>query len=544
MVKINDDINIHFPLKMIPRDQQLKALQFIKDSLNTGKKFILLDLAVGSGKTYLTNMLCNYYLNYINSEASFDILTESKVLQSQYSRENDYIKDFRGKNNYVCEKFDCSCEQGLEICSALKQNCSVEDCPYTYAKKQWIESRVGLTNFHMFDTLSLYVSTILDQRDSNVLIIDEAHNFEEVFSSYISTSTSTKSLKKYGFDLKTIEEYDQKIKRIKTLPQYVGFISNQFIPDVEKLIYKFEEQIKSNYKVKEEYSKYKSYCESQLQVFKNMEKEYKLKPENWVLDISTNIYDKLYNGIVLEAKPVWVSNYLYDILWSRYDHVIFLSGSILNMDVFCDINGLDKKLTTYMELPSVFPIKNRPIFFIKCGKMTMNEKEQTFKIQLEYIKKILARNIKHKGIIHTANYENQKLLMENLFDNRLIFHTPENKEEMLEKHINADYPSIIVSPSLISGVDLKDELGRFSIIQKIVYPYLGSNKVKQRQKTNPNWYNMKACQDFCQMYGRTTRSIDDWSETYVLDSCLSDLLRYNSKYIPRYVSDAIKLLKI
>jgi len=46
------------------------------------------------------------------------------------------------------------------------------------------------------------------------------------------------------------------------------------------------------------------------------------------------------------------------------------------------------------------------------------------------------------------------------------------------------------------------------------------------------------------MYGRSVRSHDDWAETFVLDSSLSDMLKYNSKLVPRWVSDSIKILKV
>jgi Rad3-related DNA helicase len=97
---------------------------------------------------------------------------------------------------------------------------------------------------------------------------------------------------------------------------------------------------------------------------------------------------------------------------------------------------------------------------------------------------------------------------------------------------------------MISGVDLKDDLSRFQIIIKIPFPYLGSEKIKMRQKTNKDWYSWKTIVDLIQMYGRSIRSHEDYAETYILDSSFSDVLRYNSKLIPTWFSDAIKILKV
>jgi Rad3-related DNA helicase len=231
-------------------------------------------------------------------------------------------------------------------------------------------------------------------------------------------------------------------------------------------------------------------------------------------------------------------------IYDKYDHIIFMSGSILNKNMFSYINGLEKEYTTYFDTPSTFSINRRPIYYMKLGKMTWKQKEETFKTQLIYIKKILKKNKNKKGIIHTGNYEIAHWLQEKCIDSRLIFHTPENREEMLLAHINSDLPTVIVSPSMMSGIDLKDDLSRFQIILKIPFPFLGSEKIKIRQKTNPEWYNWKTVVDFLQQYGRSNRSIDDWAETFVLDSSFSDLLKYNTNIIPRWVTDAIKILKI
>jgi len=101
----------------------------------------------------------------------------------------------------------------------------------------------------------------------------------------------------------------------------------------------------------------------------------------------------------------------------------------------------------------------------------------------------------------------------------------------------------IVSPSMMSGIDLKDDLSRFAIILKIPYPNISSNKIKSRQRSNRDWYDWKTIVDIIQTYGRTVRSEDDYSDTFILDSSLSDILKYKSKYLPRYFTNAIKTLK-
>ena len=105
-------------------------------------------------------------------------------------------------------------------------------------------------------------------------------------------------------------------------------------------------------------------------------------------------------------------------------------------------------------------------------------------------------------------------------------------------------PTVLVSPSMMNGVDLKDDLSRFQVIMKVPYPNIKSKKIKKRQKDNKEWYNWKTVVDLIQAYGRSIRSEEDYAETYILDESLSNIMKFNFKYLPSYFTDAIKSLKL
>ena len=63
-------------------------------------------------------------------------------------------------------------------------------------------------------------------------------------------------------------------------------------------------------------------------------------------------------------------------------------------------------------------------------------------------------------------------------------------------------------------------------------------------ETNKDFYSYRTVCDLIQMYGRCNRSYTDYSNTFILDSNFSDVLMYSGKYLPRWVSNAIKELKI
>jgi ATP-dependent DNA helicase DinG len=89
----------------------------------------------------------------------------------------------------------------------------------------------------------------------------------------------------------------------------------------------------------------------------------------------------------------------------------------------------------------------------------------------------------HKGIIHTTSYEQLNFIKENISEinkRRLLVTDPEiQREEVVEEHVNSTKPTVLISPSLHMGLDLKDNLSRFQIITKVPYPNIMLNIVLQ-----------------------------------------------------------------
>lgn len=545
MIEVNGK-KIYYPIKYTPKDYQIDVLDFIKKSILSGKKNILINSATGTGKSFIvSSMFSNWYRNHVNESARFDILTNSKILQDQYIKDFDFINIYKGKSNYYCNIFNCQCDIGKDLCKDKKLPCSNTTCPYDQAKNKWLAGDIGLTNFHLYNTLAVHQTNMLDSRDSNVLIIDECHSFEENFSNLLSTKISAKILKKCGFDGKEIEKLDDRfISKIKNLDKYLEFIERKLVPELEHKLLLFEGKVSTAQK-KEKliFTKYIQEIEAKLSAFEHLFKSYKNNPNNIALDVNINKSDKMYSGAELTTEHLFVYEYINEYIWKRYDHIIFMSATILNDKMFSFINGLDDKLTAYYDIPTPFLLKNRPIYYMKVGKMNYTNKVETFKNMIPWINKIIAK-YPSKGLIHTSNYEIAEWVKENISNSRLLFHTTEDRNEILEKHLTSVEPTILVSPSMEEGVSLDDDLARFQIILKINYPNLASNRIKLRQKINPEWYNWSACVNTIQASGRGVRNIDDYCDTFILDSNFSDLLRYNSHMIPKYFTDAIKILKI
>src|SRR3989442_10175362 len=139
-----------------------------------------------------------------------------------------------------------------------------------------------------------------------------------------------------------------------------------------------------------------------------------------------------------------------------------------------------------------------------------------------------------KGIIHTTSYEQVNFIIENISPinaSRLLVTDPEKqRDEVIAEHANSTKPMVLISPSLYTGLDLKDELSRFQIITKVPYP--ADRWTKAKRQMDPEWYYWQTVLKFVQAYGRSIRSKEDRAKTYILDSAFASLVRKNKHMFP------------
>ena len=99
-------------------------------------------------------------------------------------------------------------------------------------------------------------------------------------------------------------------------------------------------------------------------------------------------------------------------------------------------------------------------------------------------------------------------------------------------HINGKKPTVLLSPSMTEGVDLKGDASRFQIICKVPYPYLGDKLIRKRMNKWKWWYPLQTLKVIIQSVGRSVRSKDDQAITYILDSDWDRFYSRNSGLFP------------
>ena len=266
-------------------------------------------------------------------------------------------------------------------------------------------------------------------------------------------------------------------------------------------------------------------------------------PRNWIV---SDIKKENYEVVKIELKPLDISPYCRPV-FEKCSKVLIMSATILNPKAFCRSVGLipDNEVK-FIQVKSDFPIENRPIYPLNIAYLNFNN------LQLSEVKSNISKAIdnimtihrKDKGIIHTTSYEQLNFIKENIpQDNarRLLVTDPEiQRDEVIQEHINSVKPTVLISPSLHTGLDLKGELSRFQIITKVPYPNKGDRWINAKRHVDEDWYYWQTALKLAQAYGRSIRSKEDWAKTYILDSAFGYFLNKNRNVLPKWFIQAIR----
>ena len=474
-----------------------------------------------------------------------DISGSSYVLTSQKVLQDQYFKDFEipfvlGRSNYACQKNKAmTCDLGAcfrepkRRCKAVINGEMVLTCPYLVAKKNAFDSCHTNLNYSYFLAMSAIFTGSTDQLQTREIIIcDECHSLESEMLKQCTVRLDE------GF-LKGIGCHDVKLPDIfLTDIQKINWLSNEFF-----------ERVRSDF----------LYLKTQLSSIKgmNVTKEYKKIAMRHVL------LEKLLNSIivikkliekneeivvmhkdgVLEFKMLHCGMIFESLMQPHANRFLFMSASILDYKTFCEELKINLNDVEYIECDSIFPVENRMIHYMPVGSMSYKEKQKTLPKMIKKVEQILQENRNFKGIIHTVNYEIAEKIIDGLafskMSYRLLMPRGNDKQLILNSFYNSSKPLVLISPSLMEGIDLKDDLSRFCIICKMPYGNLGDKWIKTRMEESKKWYLSQACTNLIQMCGRSVRSEKDYAKTYILDSDFMNLAKNGIDIFPKWWKDAV-----
>mgnify|MGYP006404455809 FL=1 len=528
------NIKNHFPFD-VPRQEQVIAIdKALTSFLENDKKFFILEAGTGVGKSAVgltLGRILNEKLPFddVFSKGSY-FLTTQRVLQEQY--ENDFgrpagkMSSVYSSRNYNCEYHknnDCKTSQQMlrteEKSSRFFKKCTV-DCLYKREKKLFLDSPESVTNFPYFIMESTYSGKITPR---NFLVVDEAHNAEAVLTKFVEVSVS-----QYFCEKVVKTKWPEKITPVA----YYKWLRDVYNPKLQKQILYFEQQLENlglKSRIKDlaaialKYDMLKSHS-NKLTLFLD---DY--SADNWVMEVSET---EKRGYVRVTYRAIDVSKYAETYLFRMGRKVLLMSATILNADGFAKSLGIPKDDYDSISIASPFPVENRPIIHADIGSFSAKVIDYTLPRAKDAVKAIMSEHKKEKGIIHCHTYKIANYLKKNIRSKRILTHNSDNRDEILAKHISSKEPTVLLTPSMTEGVDLKDDASRFQIIVKVPYPYLGDPIIRKRMSKNDKWYPMKTAMTIVQAYGRSVRSIDDSAITYILDSDWKRFYRQNKDVFP------------
>ncbi|HET9806046.1 MAG TPA: helicase C-terminal domain-containing protein [Nitrososphaeraceae archaeon] len=565
----------YFPFQNI-RNNQSKVCNEIEDCIKSNIKYIFLEAPTGFGKSPIAITLASYL-------GSSHICTSTKDLQNQYSKDFHFIKEAKGKRNFICilkeiegihetceygpcqkeEEFDCVYKTRLsdykvnglgtkfenvnigqfEKMKYIKKyekqlrfdNLEWEPCKYFHQK--WISTKSSHTIYNYKYFLSdFYFSNFITKRE--LLVFDEVHNIESEISDFKSFIINNDNITRLFPKLKLPTIKEEEIETwIDFCEEYRDTLLD-FIQDIESAI-----EINN---LKEPYT------EKNLIDCINKEKnlhfvlnDMKSNKNNWLV---TNIDRKSRDSIKkITLTPLDISTYFKEIL-DLSNYGLFMSATILNKEYLCKISGLSEDEIKFIRIKkSDFPKENRPIHLMNVAWLNSKNMMENLPTIAKTVNNIMSIHKNEKGIIHTTSYFQLEFIKNNLNKENLgrLIETSPNTDriEILQRHIRDSKPTVLISPSFYQGLDLKDDLSRFQIIIKIPYPDLSDKKVAALRKKDMNWYLWNTVVRLTQTYGRSIRSKDDHASTYILDSNINYLLRNANEMFPAWFTEAITYKK-
>ena len=505
----SSQIRDHFPFCDSIRPAQAQALSAIERARKNGKKFVLLELPTGTGKSAVAIAAANWASTWGNG--TYTVATET--LTAQYMRDfgNDGLVELRGRASYRCEDFRTDCEVGGRLRGNKAGACL--HCPYKAAKDEFVSQKVGVTNFDYLLAETLY-SGQLPRR--SVLVIDEAHNLEQKVLGFADFEISPSTLQRYSVPIPTIDDGDT--------PSASEWIQDQMIPAVNRFVSEIPDDDLERSQERRE-------AENLLTRMRRFIGDDQVRWVFW------------NDGKTVVFRPLCASTYAAELLFSRVELVVIMSATILDFSVFRRTLSLEEADCECFAVPSDFPVKNRPIFFRPLGSMNFRSKRETLPKIAEALDKLLRARPDRKGLIHTNSYEMNRILTSALITaghrHRIVTHGPGGAEAAVERHIMSLGPTVLCSPTMTEGLDLRDDLSRFQVIVKVPYPNFKDPYVVARRGLDHGWYAWQTAMRLIQATGRSVRSQADFAETYIVDSDFGEFRRRNLCLLPVWWLDAI-----
>lgn len=561
------------------RPIQTSILNRIRKAIAEGKTDIFINAPTGTGKSLVGLDISQDFDSYL--------LTSEKTLQSQYEEEtikysiHKPVKSICGMDTYKCnvngEKFSLGvCKMmGKSNREALQMDCA-STCEYLQRWKAAKDAKRSILNYSYYLIQQNYVlQNISDApfRERTLVICDEAHKLPDIIENHFACTVDSKFIQKTrslltilrsaGVLNHTIEYHGIEFAILQVLSEKKESSTKTHLRNLEILFDEYtilQESVDSLKEVfSEKYIKKSSNSTELKKKLKYLPKEVRTtfafsdnlkdrccKIEDYIKIIKESSLDNLIADNVEDGKRSFHSlddSYLFKQHFSKFSKIRIYMSATLQGDLLIKRFGIDPKDALVLNVDSVWDKRRSPIVLCNTANLTYKNQEHGLASCIKKIDSLLKKHKGERGLIHTTSNSIMNRVVENsLYRDRLYcYNGTEEKMDILSEFHKFPRDAVLIGPSLTTGLDMKDDLARFNIIIKLSFPNMTSALWAKRYEVANHIYIGETASILEQSCGRTTRSKDDYSISYILDSRANWFINGNkSLFSPSFLDRIVK----
>ena len=503
--------------KAEPNKSQKEIITQIEECIKNNRTRIVISAPTGCGKSWLAATLASAY--------GAVVLTSTNDLQDQYcgteqgldgekkQGDFDFMNAVRGKGRYLCELSEntitCDeaycpeCEYRVDPSDIIiKRDNSLNEqiipkpgkilC--TYYKADVVGKK---SDFAVYSYASYIARMKADQfkqtpedmlPEKAVLICDEAHDYDEVVSKFLTCELDGRLNKQItGKSLPIFSDGDTELERIKKTREFIEEIVAKFDQSIEErkacaqhariLKSKKHLEMHEDLKCKDHNFKYDVKCELCQSIKKLLDKkcleckEHQKIIDDCSLDHSTVLKDiNRYTLYIQDLKFIlpglrdyaenylitklhwnddqeldkfsitpWKTTWFTEQILGKFNLCIFMSATI-NRTILAKETGIAEDEFEFIDQPSEIPEKSREIKFLNSYSY---RKESDWNVVIDKIKEIFDKHSGQRGLILCTSYYQIKNILDRI----------EEKFPDYYKRLTGDYKSYDKNAPLMTAFE-------------------------------------------------------------------------------------------
>lgn len=256
-----------------------------------------------------------------------------------------------------------------------------------------------------------------------------------------------------------------------------------------------------------------------------------------------------------QIRPLWAWYTAHNLLFKYGGNVAIMSATVGDPALTTRLLGIQPDDWTLVEVPSSFPLENRPVFYWPVVRMKYGISHQDKMQQVHALAHLASKFPNSAGVVHCCSYNLGRFLFDNAniypaLVSRLLLHGPQNREETFQDFEKTPGNRILITPAATTGVDW-DFVG-WQMIPKVPFPDLSDDIVRLRYEyqteegdaIGKDVYLQEAALAIVQASGRCVRTPTSKGVTIITDSAFWPLFKFTSPLsFPGWWRDAVTWYK-